>query len=99
MFENEERIRLAFQNVFRHPDGYIVLAIIRHELGANCTDPDKIKPDLIAFDHWLLNKIGIKHVKNFEEEAKALLGIANDNDIFALKQRAAEQEARKNEDH
>jgi hypothetical protein len=100
MYENEQNIRLAFQNVFvHHPDGYVVLALIRNQLGANCTAPEKIRPDLIAFDHWLLNRIGIKHNRNFEEETKALLGIANDNDLTAAETAVKARKEREHEEH
>lgn len=90
-----EQSRRAFQNLFvQHPDGKLVYAIIRNQLGANCYDPARIKPDLIAFDHWLMNQIGIKHQENVIEEAAALLNAANDNDlVVAKKQRNRTEEA------
>jgi len=65
----------------------MVLAIIRNRLGANCYDGNGIKPDLIAFEHWLLNQIGVKHHENIIEETRAMLKATNDNDL---------REARKN---
>ena len=94
IYDLEQR-RLAFQNLFvHHPDGKTVLAIIRNELGANCYNPAGIKPELIAFDHWILNQIGIKHQLNVIEETAALLTAANDNDLVAVKkQRNKTEEA------
>jgi hypothetical protein len=87
LYDAEAR-RMAFQNVFvHHKDGIIVLAIIRNELGANCYMPEALKPDLIAFDHWLLNQIGVKHKYNVMTETEALLTAANDNDIHEEKTR------------
>jgi len=88
---NMEARRMAFQNLFvHHPDGKMVYAIIRNELGANCYDPARIKPDLVAVDHWLMNQIGIKHQENIIEEAAALLNAANDNDLIAVKKHRTE---------
>ena len=93
IFDAEET-RLAFQNVFRdHPDGPSVLAEIRNRLGVNLPEAKNIVPELIAFDYWLLNMIGIKHELNIMEETKALLSAANDNDLAEARKEAKKKES------
>lgn len=92
MYDAEMK-RMAFQNVFKeHPDGPLVLAVIRNRLGVNCPDPKGINPDLIALDYWLLNMIGIKHEYNIMDETQALLSAANDNDLAEAKKKENDDE-------
>lgn len=81
-----EQKRIKFQNVFKsHPDGPEVLMHIRNQLGVNNYDPDRVVPELIAFDHWLMYMIGVKHDKNILNETKALLTAANNADLISVK--------------
>lgn len=75
-----EQYRAIFQKTFSTLEGRECLTIIRNQLGANCMDPAQIKPDLIAFDRWLLYMIGL-HTHNVQEVTDALLGCANSDDI------------------
>ena len=88
-----EQKRLAFQNVFKnHPDGPLVLSIIRNQCGVNNFDASKVIPDLIVFDHWLLYMIGAKHEQNFMNETKGLLSAVNDDDLRNNYRKIAEEE-------
>lgn len=94
-----EQKRRAFQAVFKdHPDGPLVLSVIRNQLGVNNYDAGNVIPELVVFDHWLQYMIGIKHEQNFLEETKALLKAVNDNDIIQMRKRIAKEkkDAQKN---
>jgi len=78
--EQLERDRAIFQKTFTTTEGRECLTIIRNRLGANCIEAEKIKPELVVFDRWLLYMIGI-HTHNVQEVTDALLGCANNDDI------------------
>jgi len=87
-----EQNRIAFQNVFRdHPSGPLVLSIIRNQLGVNNFEAEKVVPELVVLDHWLLYMIGVKHEQNFLNETKGLLAAVNDDDITSNRRRIAKE--------
>ena len=93
-----EQKRIAFQNVFKnHPDGPLVLSVIRNELGVNNYEEGKVKPDLIVFEHWLMYMIGAKHPQNFLNETKGLLSAVNDDDIQSEYRVISEREEKPDE--
>jgi hypothetical protein len=90
----QHKLRSAFLTVFQGTGDYgaLVLSAIGNECGVNETDPEKIRPDLIALWNWLLSMLGIrgevnmnltsaKAYQDYIAEAKVILSIANMNDV------------------
>ena len=90
----QHKLRSAALAVFQGTGDYgaVMLAAIGNQCGVNEMDPEQIKPDLIAFWHWLLSMLGVrgeinmnltsaKAYQDYIAEAKVLLSIANMNDV------------------
>jgi hypothetical protein len=92
----QHKIRAAFIAVFQGTGDYGALALsaIANRCGCNETEAERVKPDLVAFHNWLLSMLGIREGEEpninltdpnallaYTQEAKALLSVANMNDV------------------
>jgi len=89
---SERVIRSAFFRIAQTEDFQLVLAWIMEYCGANEQIPDKIKPELVAFQNTFLGMLGLRDeihgllqngqtFQRFTAEARALVSIANMTDI------------------
>lgn len=91
--KDEERTRAVWQNVFRpteqtgRDNAEFVLASIAVRCGVHESDPAKLKPELIALWHWLLEELGARHEQNIVPEAHMWTQLANIEDLKAAKKR------------
>jgi hypothetical protein len=81
--QQEERDRTLFQRVYGDEDGRQALAWLGNESGAWSTDPQMIKPELVAMFNRLCQKLGIIHPLNLFELAGKYMEAANFEDITA----------------
>lgn len=73
--------RLLYRNVYSKDDAVVTIAQMMDEAGYYSTNPETINPQLIAAVNRLLNSIGSIHPKNTFSFAKAIIGVANDEDL------------------
>lgn len=96
--KDEERARATWQSVFRpsaqtgRENSDFVLAAIAVRCGVYETDPEKLRPELIALWHWLLGELGVRHELNIIPEAHALTELANNEDLRAAGKRIVRTE-------
>jgi len=74
--------RLLYRNVYAKDEAIITIAKMMDDAGYYSTNPDSINPELIAQVNRLLNSIGAIHHKNTFNFAKAIVGVANDEDLI-----------------
>lgn len=75
--------RHMFQRVFtKSTDGRIVLFNILNNLGYFETDPEQIKPELIAFANRLLHDVGINTPGAWMELIEKMCDCATDRDLI-----------------
>ena len=79
--------RDLYRRVYKDDEAIVTIAQMMDDAGYYSTNPDTIKPELIAQVNRLLNSIGSIHPLNTFNYAKAIVGIADDEDLRA--QRAA----------
>ena len=75
--------RALYRRVYKGDDAVIALAQMMDDAGYYSTNPETIKPELVAAVNRLLNSIGAVHPQNTFNFAKALVSIADDEDLVA----------------
>jgi hypothetical protein len=75
------QMRETYRSVYRSDDAIVTIAQMMDDAGYYSTNPDTINPELIAQVNRLLNSMGVIHPRNMFNFAKALVSIANDEDL------------------
>jgi len=73
--------RMLYRGVYGKDEAVITVAQMMDDAGYYSTDPATIRPELVAQVNRLLYSIGAVHPQNTFLFAKAIIGIANDNDL------------------
>jgi len=79
--------RALYRGVYGKDEAVITVAQMMDDAGYYSTNPDTVNPELVAQVNRLLSSIGSVHPQNTFLFAKAIIGIANDDDLTG--QRAA----------
>lgn len=77
--------RALYRRVYQGDEAVVTLAQMMDDAGYYSTNPETIKPELIAAVNRLLQSIGTVHPLNTFNFAKALVSIADDEDLVAQK--------------
>jgi len=87
--------RMLYRGVYAKDDAVVTVAQMMDDAGYYSTDPAMVKPELVAQVNRLLYSIGAVHPQNTFLFAKAIIGVANDDDLREQKAaiEAAEEEA------
>ena len=75
--------RALYRRVYKGDEAVVTLAQMMDDAGYYSTNPETIKPELVAAVNRLLNSIGTVHPQNTFNFAKALVAIADDEDLVA----------------
>ncbi|MBU1081623.1 MAG: hypothetical protein KKB59_14165 [Spirochaetes bacterium] len=79
--------RQTYRHVYASDDAIATIAQMMDDAGYYSTNPDTVNPQLIAQVNRLLNSIGATHPLNVFNFARAIVKIADDEDL--REQRAA----------
>lgn len=91
--DRAEATRTMYRNVYSKDEAVVTIAQMMDDAGYYSLDPAEIKTELIAAVNRLLFNIGAVHPRNTFKFAKAIVSIADDEDL--RDQRAAIMAAEK----
>ena len=79
--EEELSRRRIYQKVFGTPEGTAVLTDLLNECGYFSVDPKFINPELMAFAHLILQRMGVNIIQNLGNYVNAIVQTATDIDV------------------